>query len=389
MLDFTLIVLAVAIAVPVAVLCIEVFAGLLPSRIERAPSGRRPRVAILIPAHDEEVSIALTLRAVGRQLEPGDRLVVVADNCSDATAAIAATSAAEVVERQDRERRGKGYALDFGVQHLAAKPPEVVIVLDADCIAGPGAVDRLARLAAVTRRPVQARYEMAAGRDAGLKGRIAAFAWIVRNYARPLGLARLGLPCQLMGTGMAFPWEALRRAPLATSHITEDVLIGIELARAGTAPLFCPEASVESAFPASDAGMSGQRTRWEHGTIALISRMPGLLLQSLLRADDALASIALDLCVPPLALLLSLIGTLTLAASLLPGEGAALALKVGLAALAMFTAAVLAAWQRYGTHVLPISDLARVPVYMLWKLPIYLRFIIKRQSRWIRSNRAK
>ena len=49
---------------------------------------------------------------------------------------------------------------------------------------------------------------MTAPEDSPINYRVAEFAWRVNNWVRPLGLAALGLPCQLMGTGMAFPWDA-------------------------------------------------------------------------------------------------------------------------------------------------------------------------------------
>ena len=76
--------------------------------------------------------------------------------------------------------------------------------------------------------------------------RVAEFAWRVKNALRPRGLAALGLPCQLMGTGMAFPRDVLRSADLATGHLAEDLHLGLQLASIGRAPFFCPTAVVRS-----------------------------------------------------------------------------------------------------------------------------------------------
>jgi glycosyltransferase involved in cell wall biosynthesis len=204
--------------VPVAVFALQVTAarrGASPGSIDAHE--QRPTTAILMPAHDEATGIAAAIDAIVPQLRGGDRLLVVADNCSDRTAAIAAERGAEVSERHDPERRGKGYALDHGVRHLAAAPPAVVIVVDADCAVAAGSVDLLARESMRRRRPVQALYLMLAPPGAGLKQRMAEFAWAVRNQVRPLGWQRLGGPCQLMGTGMAFPWAtiyALAKIPI-------------------------------------------------------------------------------------------------------------------------------------------------------------------------------
>ena len=162
----------------------------------------RGRVAVLVPAHDEAAGIARTLDAVLPQLREHDRVVVVADNCSDDTAAIAraAGTQVQVVERTHATDRGKGFALAFGVDHLRADPPAAVLIVDADCELAPGSLEVLATELGRTQRPVQALYLMLAAPDAGLGRRMAQFAWRVRNWARPAGWRRLGMPCQLMGT---------------------------------------------------------------------------------------------------------------------------------------------------------------------------------------------
>src|SRR5436309_14477620 len=94
--DLLLTLLAAAVLVPLAVLTAECLAALLPAR--PSPDGPRPVCAVLVPAHDEEAGLPATLAALRPQLEPGDRLLVAADDCSDATAAVARTAAVEVRE---------------------------------------------------------------------------------------------------------------------------------------------------------------------------------------------------------------------------------------------------------------------------------------------------
>ena len=376
--------------VPVAVLLVEVVLALA-GRAPMAGSagGTRARLAILIPAHDEESGIANTLRSVLAQLDRGDRVLVVADNCTDNTAAVAATQGAEVVIRRDSSRRGKGYALDFGVRHLEKEAPEIVIIVDADCEVGPGAIDRLARLCANSGRPVQALYLMHAPAGASLRTRIAEFAWIVKNRVRPTGLARLQLPCQLMGTGMAFPWSTLRDANLATGHIVEDLQLGLELALAGTPPLFAPTALVASHFPASSEGIRSQRVRWEHGHLGVIfAEAPRLLWASLRRANFSLFALALDLLVPPLALLSLLVVTFWSASAVFCWvTGARTPLEIASITAVCLGLAVLVSWLRWGRHVISFADLVLAPAYALRKIPLYVGFLFARQMQWVRSKR--
>ena len=123
----------------------EVLAGCFALRKERTSSVVTPgalshRTTVLIPAHNEGVGILPTIRDIQAQLGPNDSILVVADNCTDDTAAIVKAAGVEVTVRADPARRGKGYALEFGVRHLRLNPPDVVVIMDADCRLGENAL---------------------------------------------------------------------------------------------------------------------------------------------------------------------------------------------------------------------------------------------------------
>lgn len=391
MLEIVLLLGCLALAVPGAVLCTQALAARRPAA-EAAPASR-PSAALLIPAHDEAEAIADTVRALRAQMRPGDRLLVVADNCSDDTAARAAEAGAEVAERHDADRRGKGYALDFGLRALArdGAPPAYVVFIDADCRLADGSLDHLVARCASSGRPVQAVYLMRSPAGAGRGQRIGELAWMFKNLVRPLGAWRLGLPCQLMGSGMAFSWSALRHAPLASGSIVEDLQLGLDLARAGVAPLFCPQALVESRFPDSDSGLRSQRRRWEHGHLSVILReAPRLLVRSLLRRDRPLWALALDLSVPPLASLVmaqfALFGVAAVAALVTRHPGLMVAAALG---PALTSVAVVSGWWRHGRHIVTGWELLGTPVYALRKIPVYVGWLAHRQTTWVRTDRTR
>jgi cellulose synthase/poly-beta-1,6-N-acetylglucosamine synthase-like glycosyltransferase len=219
--------------------------------------------------------------------------------------------------------------------------------------------------------------------------RLKAFACTVKNEIRPLGLDRLGLPCQLMGSGMAFPWALVSSAELATGQIVEDLQLGIELARAGRPALYCPEAHIDSELPGTSEGISSQWARWEHGHLAAMMREgPALLLQSLCRGDWPCAALAADLMVPPLALLLLLTGMHWIGALLLFGfSHRVLSLLLSSAAAVSLALPVFLAWRRFGRVSMPASSLALAVIYALGKAPLYARFLHTRQQAWVRSRR--
>ncbi len=389
LIDIVLLAGGALLFVLVAFLLAQIVAAVSSSRPSSTVDGGHPRIAVLVPAHDESSSMIPTLDSLRAQLDPRDRCIVVADNCTDDTAVVATSAGMVVLERVDATRRGKGYALDFGVRALAADPPDVVVVVDADCVLSAGALQRIAAISQAHNRPVQAKYVMNAPKAAAGLSLIAEFAGRVKNWVRPLGSARLGLPCPLMGTGMAFPWTILSSVDLASGHLVEDAMMSIDFTRAGYPPLYCDEASVITTMPASDEGTQSQRTRWEHGNLDMIgSVLPPLLLQGIRRGSWKQVGLAIDLLIPPLALLVLLVlawFALCFVAFVL-GAGLAPLVLMALTALGLVSA-VGFSWIRYGRDIVPLRMLALAPLYALRKVPLYLKFLTRRQTEWVRSKR--
>jgi cellulose synthase/poly-beta-1,6-N-acetylglucosamine synthase-like glycosyltransferase len=346
---------------------------------------------VLVPAHNERAGLQGTLNDIKDQLQLGDRLIVVADNCTDDTAEIGRATRAEVTERTDLTKIGKGYALEWGLQHLSTDPPDVVVIVDADCRLAPHTVDSLAKACAATGRPIQALNLMSAPDDSSIDYRVAVFAFRVKNWARALGLRALNIPCQLMGTGMAFPWMVIRSANLATGNAVEDLNLGLELARAGHPPLFFPSAGVNSQFPSSAKGAKTQRQRWEQGHLGTIIRtIPRLVWESLIHGNVRLLVLTLDAAVPPLTLLgalviLSLV--LSFVAFLLGLSSAALI--VSTTTFIAFALAVFLAWLKFGYDIVPPKSILSVFTYAIDKLPLYRRIFSRRSAQWVRTDRDK
>jgi cellulose synthase/poly-beta-1,6-N-acetylglucosamine synthase-like glycosyltransferase len=381
------------LAVPTTMLCLEIVASAVWRGVPMNWGlGSRRRITVLVPAHNESAVIACTLSDVRAQIGHRDRLLVVADNCDDETASVAKAAGAEVVERHDTARIGKGYALDFGLRHLESAAPDIVVMVDADCRLSDGAIDQLVSTCALTGRPVQGLYLMTAPVGSQINQQVAEFAWRVKNWARPLGLAALGQPCQLMGTGMAFPWDVIRSADLASGSIVEDMKLGLDLATAGHPPLFCPSALVTSTFAASIQGATTQRQRWEQGHIGMIlQRVPRLICLALMRGNFGLLALALDLAVPPLSLLGMFIAGMLLIAGLAAFFGlASTPFFVTVANFMAFVFAVALAWLKFGRDVLPPNSLWSIPGYVAGKLGIYLQILLGRMTaQWVRTDRTK
>jgi cellulose synthase/poly-beta-1,6-N-acetylglucosamine synthase-like glycosyltransferase len=390
-----LLIVALVVSVPCAMLLLEcvsaVMATLFGQHKSAAPVREDFSVAVLMPAHNESDVIVATLAALTPQLSPQDRLIVVADNCSDETAQLARNAGATVLERQDDQRRGKGYALDCGLRFIAAAPPDAVVMVDADCEFRKGSVRQLASDAIARRRPIQGVYLIDPGRELSpsLKELVSIFAFKVKNLVRASGLAYLGMPCLLTGTGMAFPWSVMTTVDLASNSIVEDMKLGFDLAIAGTPPALCTAVTVVGPLPPSDDAAKTQRTRWEHGHLQLISRYGSRLFSEALRQGRLdLGVLGLDLLVPPLSLLVMLwlgVSVVITLACLLTGFWLPALICYG--AGAALGAAVILAWARFAQSDLSLQTLLKVPVYILWKIPVYLKFVTEPQVEWVRTRR--
>lgn len=385
--NLILLMVAVALMLPVLFLLLQVLAAILLVKppLVTLQNTTRPSVAVLMPAHNESLVIAQTVQSVLLQLSSHDQLLVVADNCNDDTATIARNLGANVIERANLNERGKGYALDYGIQFLKSKPPQIILIIDADCIVADGAIDALARACHANQRPIQALYLMQPQPNPSLKARVAAFAWLVKNKVRPLGLKMLGMPCQLMGTGMAFMWQDIAEINLASGHIVEDMKLGVDLTRINKSPLFLPKALVTSVFPPSDEATNTQRARWEHGHLSvIINEVPSLLIEAVKSRNGQMLALACDLLVPPLAVLCLLIVALFMLCFALSIQPALLVATISLVAL---TSAVLLAWLFFGRALISFKQLCFAPMYALIKIPLYIKFFVNRQVDWVRSKR--
>lgn len=370
-----------------AIFVAEVAAGLRPLA---TPVRTRavPRFTVLIPAHDEATGIAATLWAL-RDADPAIDLLVIADNCTDDTAARARDAGARVAERVEPARRGKGYALAFGRDVLAAAPPACVIVLDADCAMlgeGPAA---LARSAVGTGRAVQARNLQRSDLTATPTAQISNFAFLVKNLVRQRGTVRLGGVAALTGTGMAIPWDQFARAPLASADLAEDLALGVWLTRAGEPP--CADETVHVwSDAASGKDLLVQRNRWERGFLSVARGQALPLFADGIRAGSrARAWLGLHLVVPPLALLFASGAATLFVTVLLSFLGASAAAPAILAAaLTIAGSATVSAWIAEGRGRIDGRALLAAPLYVAAKLPLYRSLLRRRGDHgWVRTRR--
>ncbi len=383
--------LLTALAIPTVMFIVECIIGLFPARRGKNQGKTKQCAAILIPAHNEESIISHTLKNIQSQLEDTDQVVVIADNCQDKTAQIARDFGFTAIERKSDNEKGKGYALAFGMAYLKQQKdqPDIVVIVDADCLLESEALAILKHEVIKRGRPVQARYLMLSGKVTRLGVKVSEFAFMVKNKIRLRGLSRLGMPVPLTGTGMAFPWQAIANAKLATGDIVEDMRLGVELAEHGMGATYCDAAQVYSYFPTSEEAERTQRERWEHGHLSTLTQFaPRLLKRAITKPSIDALGMTIDLAIPPLSLLVIIISAtwgFFFAWAILFSDWVYLAVSSLYLAGLLFT--ILITWFFHGRTILSFRALLYIPVYIVSKIVIYIGYIIRKQTKWIRTDR--
>jgi cellulose synthase/poly-beta-1,6-N-acetylglucosamine synthase-like glycosyltransferase len=368
---------------------VEVLAGLraIPHDIV---GGEPAKAIVIVPAHDEAAILEGKLSALKEAADGLASILLVADNCTDETAAIGRRLGVEVVERQDATRRGKGFALDFGRRHLDRRPPNIVVIIDADATIDRTSLRTLIAACSATGRPCQATNLQKPQADGPPTVQLSTFAFFLKNVIRQRGLQRLAGRAHLLGTGMALPWRAFADADLATDDIVEDLKLGNELAEHGHPPLFIEQAVVLSEAETRTNTLS-QRRRWEGGFIAnAVHFGPRLFWASVIAGDVRRLWAAINIMIPPFALLLSMdLVLLMLAGAICWLAGAAgWPLLILLLPLTLAATAIVLAWSAGGWRYVTIGGLARAPLYVAWKIPMYLGFARHgTPKQWVRTGR--
>lgn len=373
-----------------AFLSLQLFLGLRNSNsVEVNNSNNTLPCVVLIPAHNEALGIAKTIMSARKEVKESDLILVVADNCSDSTAAVSRDAGAICIERTNLELVGKGHALQYGVDYLTENDVEfaTVVVMDADCLFGEGSLLALLNASQTKNCVAQALYLMRSPNKGNIKLNISEFTWLIKNWVRPLGQKRLGISCHLQGSGMAFPKSVLNKYSLASSSIVEDLELGLHIVQGGEEVTFVHHALVTSEFPENNEGLENQRKRWEHGHLSVVKKMPSMMLQGLKQLNFRLFFQALDAAIPP-TIMWIIFTILTLVVSFIAAifDGFYWSTVIGLC-ISVFAFAIVCVWFKYGKKILPPAQLKGMIPFVLSKFSIYRTFISNREKNWVRTKR--
>lgn len=367
-------------SVPAAVTLPAAFAGGYLGVLTAASKQHRPatgtdrsvRFAILVPANNEAFGITDTIASVRAVDYPRHsfRIIVIADNCTDDTAAVARSAGAHVIERLDDVRRSKGFALSDALPEVLADSwVDAVVVVDADSVVSPNLLALCAGRIASGEGALQVRYGIR-NPDDSWRTQLLAVAFACFHDVRSSGRETLGLSCGLRGNGMVFTRRTLEMVPHRATSLVEDLEHGMDLADAGIRIGYVDGASVLAEMPTTDAGSRSQRDRWERGRAALRSRALAMLRAGVRDRDACRVDLATDVLLPPLGTVAALTlgsGAVAIGASLLRRRIDISVVPATIAAVGLGSH-VAAGWRTSGTGWRGISALARVPGYVFWKV---------------------
>lgn len=377
------------LALIVAYLLLLTAAALLaPRRTTLRQGAPSHRFIIMVPAHNEERLLPQLLANL-RQLDYPQTLYavhVVADNCTDRTAELGRASGATVHERENKELRGKGYALEWLLQRIwdSGEPHDAVVILDADSVVSPNFLQVMDTRLARGERVIQGYYAVRDPEQAWSAG-LRAVALIVLHYLRPQGRMVLGGSTGLKGNGMVFA-AAILRQHRWTNSLTEDIEYHMELITHGERAMFAPDAIVWAEMPDSLRGSETQNARWERGRLEMIRNyVPGLLRKALRQRSFLLFDAAVEQLIPPFSVVAAASVALLLAALALQSPpaiilGAALVLGQ---AIYIFAGLALA---RAPAGI--YKALLFAPAFIAWKVLLYLRLLLGiKPKAWVRTAR--
>ncbi len=396
---FALLIICQAITLPFSWLMFRIWDTAF-RRLQKAKEAEGEPITsfvILVPAHNEESSIATTVQSLKALDYPRQlfEILVIADNCQDQTASVARSEGAEVLERFHATRKSKGFALEFALETLQKREihPDAIVIIDADTTVDAGLLKAFDRRLQIGQDWLQAYYQVSNSRDSW-RTQLMHLGFAHFNGLWLLGQDTLGLGSALRGNGMAFSWQGLERCPWQAYGLAEDLEFSWHLRMNGERVFFVPEVKVYGEMIDNNpAAVASQRLRWEHGRKQLRKTFGPQVLKKNWSLSRRFMYWS-DLHMPPMAgfvmrLLLTLVSAIafyqTDSTELMEGiQGISLGLAIGqilnLGIYLLMPFIVMDVPRSY----LKLFFIA--PVYAFWKAGLLLK---RAPSTWVRTERKK
>lgn len=266
--------------------------------------------ALVVAAHNEELVIENLIHSLNSLDYPKELydIFVIADNCTDNTAKIASKSGAKVFERVSKEKRGKGFALEwmFAKIFKMNKNYDAIAIFDADNVVSPNFLKEMNYKMCQGYKVVQGYIDSKNPDDSWITEAYSIAFWSA-NRMFQMGRVNLGLSNQLGGTGFVMSIEILKKLGWGATCLTEDLEFTCKLVLHGQKVGWAHEAVVYDEKPLTLKQSWHQRKRWMQGFADVASRFffP-LMKKSLTQGDFVAFDCALYVIQPFVTLLLAI-----------------------------------------------------------------------------------
>jgi hypothetical protein len=348
------------------------------------------RLLFLVPAHNEQTLIGPCIASLQRLAYPSDRLrvIVIADNCTDATIARVTEAGEEAWARADPANPGKSAALGWAIGQLNLSEWDAVVILDADSTVEPGFAAALAEHGPLQDKVVQAYFGSSNEFDSWLT-RLSGVLGRIRYEISYPRKERAGLNVPLTGNGMCIGTGLLLREGWKADSITENWELYARWTAAGVRICYAQGALLLSQEAASLRQGGSQRLRWASGRAEVFRTWCWVLVNSkaISTAQKIDAIWTLGAPSPVIGGLIAL-GVAGLTWLVLPAPYGVIVGGLALATLLpLLIATCRVIWshpQRWAT----IASFIMLPPYALWRVILQIRAaIVGTRQGWVRTAR--
>ena len=348
-------------------------------RRKRLPAAAPHRFAVLIAARNEETVIGDLLDSLHAQDYDMSLITVfvIADNCTDRTAAIASEKGAVVYTRQNKQAVGKGYALE------ALLAQDFLTRMNESFSAGNEIITCYRNSKNYGSNWISAGYAL----------------WFLRE-SRFLNGAReaLGSSCAVSGTGFLFSQKILNECGGWPFHLlVEDIEFSIHNILSGHRIAICQDAVIYDEQPTDFAQSCRQRLRWSRGYLQVFGRYGSGLLRGAARGNWSCFD--MSMAIMPAIILTSISILVSVALSvlgILSGMGLLPALiSLGKALLSMYlmlfvigAITTITEWKKIDASALrKVLSVFTFPLFMFTYIPIsFAALFIKVEWKPIRHS---
>lgn len=253
------------------------------------------RFGIVVPAHNEELLLALLLESINNQSYPSERFktFVIADNCTDDTAQVGRENGAIVMERTDKHNKGKGHAIKWAIEQIDLNEYDAIFIMDADGSVNEDVLMQLDQNITEGKDIIQCNNAISNPDDSWFT-RLQDISRTVGNEMYHRSKEYLGLSSHLVGNGMCFSTNVLKEYGWDAFTVGEDWEYYAKLIKNGKRVAYAYNAHVFQRESSSIKQATSQRMRWSSGRFAIVWQYGfglfyrGLVERNLIKLDASL-----------------------------------------------------------------------------------------------------